>query len=367
MTTDDATRQATDRWGRPVLDGVPQFGPLDGTDTSWPAGAMLVLGDDDVVACAAGFARAFSSEYFFTIWLIVLDAGGWTTKLAVELLDLPPRPPDPAALVPPLADLASRLADVAPGSSVVAAVADPDGGDRGERELAWTRAVLEGAAETGVAVRGVVAVGAHRDRLLHSSLGPTTMSWPPASGRRTEDERVEVRAEELWEAEMWTDEVWRDGDEDDEDDEWEPFADGYATAPLPSEIRDLADLTACADALYDDAGDDPEFVVHLLPLGPDGTVLPAPLAVHGLPDDPEPEDFDGLMNLLQAVGAPEPVGAHGEVAVVLVMPVDADPHSAHRWGILVRAAAGAARVSLRGIAAVDAETAVVLDGPDGGG
>ncbi|WP_324653928.1 hypothetical protein [Georgenia sp. H159] len=169
MTTDDTVRSTTtDRWGRPVLDGEARYGPLDGEDSSWPASPMLVLDDEDVVTCATEFCRAFSSEYFFTIWLLAVDASGWTTKAAAELLDMPQRPP-PAGARHIVRKAAGGLTAASPGCSLVVAIADPDGGDHAPREVAWTRAVLDAAEECGLTVRGVVAVGAHRSRLLHSA------------------------------------------------------------------------------------------------------------------------------------------------------------------------------------------------------
>lgn len=169
MTTDDAVHTTTDLWGRPVHDGDPVLGPGDEDD--WPASPMLVLGDDDVLACASGFCRAFSSEYFFTIWLLAVDEQGWTTKDAAELLDMPQRPP-PSGVRQMIREAAAELETLSPGCSVVVAIADPDGGDRGVRELAWTGALLDAAQACGMRVRGVVAVGAHRARLLHSAHRP---------------------------------------------------------------------------------------------------------------------------------------------------------------------------------------------------
>lgn len=160
--------QATDPWGRPVLEDGPRYGPLDGSEDAWPAQPMLVRTDEDVVTCAAGFARAFSSEYFFTIWLIAVGPDGWTTRSAAELLDMPQRPPPGARLA--LDHMAAELDRLSPGCTVVAAIASPDGGDRGHREVAWTRALLDAGAEFGLAWRGIVAVGAYRARLLHAAV-----------------------------------------------------------------------------------------------------------------------------------------------------------------------------------------------------
>lgn len=168
MTTNDAVRTTTDLWGRPVHDGAPELGPPDAEDGAWPAAPMLVLTDEDVVTCAAVFARALSSEFFFTIWVLVVDEDDWATKDAAELLDMPQRPPGHGVLHL-LQDVTIQLEELCPGCSAVVAIAAPDGGDRGSREVAWTQALLDAAEATGLRVRGVVAVGAHRARLLHSS------------------------------------------------------------------------------------------------------------------------------------------------------------------------------------------------------
>lgn len=167
MTTDDAVHMTTDAWGRPVLGEGARYGPLDGGEDVWPARPMLVLSDEDVVTCAAAFARAFSHEYFFTIWLIALGPDGWATKDAAELLDLPQRPPPGVRHL--LDRMGTELDGLSPGCSIVAAIASPDGGDRGAREVAWTHALLEAVVECGLPLRGVVAVGAHRARLMHSA------------------------------------------------------------------------------------------------------------------------------------------------------------------------------------------------------
>lgn len=169
MTTDDAVRTTTDAWGRPIEDGVPVFGPPDGDESSWPTVPMRVLDEEDLVSCAVRFTRGYSSVYFFTIWLFCLDRDGWTTRDVVELLDMPQRPP--AEVLDLLSDVAAEVDELAPGCSVVVALASPEGGDRGPREESWTRALLASTAVTGLRVRGVVAVGAHRARLLYAS-GP---------------------------------------------------------------------------------------------------------------------------------------------------------------------------------------------------
>lgn len=167
-TTTTASRPApTDPWGRPIIDGCPRFGPLDGDDSHWPAVPMLVHDDADVVRCATGFCHAFSSAYYFTVWLLVVGRDGRTTHEVVELLDMPPRPPEHG-----IAHLMDRVAQqfesLDAGGTLVVALAAPDGGDRGARERAWARAVLDAAETCRVGVRGVVAVGANRARLLYA-------------------------------------------------------------------------------------------------------------------------------------------------------------------------------------------------------
>ena len=169
MTTDDAVRTRTDPWGRPIENDGPVFGTLDGDPDAWPTTPMCVLDQEDLVTCAARFARGYASEYFFTIWFFCLDEDGWTTKDIAELLDLPPTPP--ADVVDLLAHVAREMEEMAPGTSVLAALASPDGGDRGAREESWTQALLDSTAVTGMRIRGIVAVGAHRARVLYDSTG----------------------------------------------------------------------------------------------------------------------------------------------------------------------------------------------------
>lgn len=165
MSTDDVVRTTTDLWGRPVLDDGQRTG-LPGDEAAWPSAPMLVLGDEDVITCAAGIARALSSEYFFTVWLVALDESGWATGTSAELVDMPQRPPHRLEL---FRRVGPAFEELAPGCSVVVAIASPDGGDRSTRELSWTEALLDAASAYGLPVRGVVAVGAHRARLLHST------------------------------------------------------------------------------------------------------------------------------------------------------------------------------------------------------
>ncbi len=167
MTSTKQHTPTTDPWGRPIIDGQPRFGPLDGDETRWPAVPMRVRTEEDVVACAAAFARAFSSEYFYTVWLLAVDPAGVAALLAAELLDMPPEPPSGGLRAEALGEFAAQVHSLGPGSSLVVALASHDGGDRGRRERAWSRAVLDAAAECGLAVRGVVAVGAARARLLY--------------------------------------------------------------------------------------------------------------------------------------------------------------------------------------------------------
>ena len=166
-TTTASPPAATDSWGRPIIDGQPRFGPLDGDDSHWPAVPMLVHDDADVVRCAAGFCQAFSSAYCFTVWLLVVGPDGRTTHEAMELLDMPPRPPE-HSIAHVLERTAQQFESLRAGGTLVVALAAPGGGDRGPRERAWARAVLDAADTCRVAVRGVVAVGADRARLLYA-------------------------------------------------------------------------------------------------------------------------------------------------------------------------------------------------------
>lgn len=320
MTSDDAVQApTTDAWGRPVRDGMPEFGPVGGDRTVWPAVPMHVVTDEDVVTCAAGFARAFTSEYFFTVWLIALDPDGWSTKECAELLDLPPRPPT-SGLPLRLHDVAGQLRERVPGCSVVVAIARPAGGDRSHRELAWSRALLQAAELCGLPVRGVVAVGAHRARLLHSA--------PPP----------------------------RDGSPD--------VPPGYAvpwlTGELPAgRVRTEADLLTYSRLLWA-LLDDPSCCVWVVPVDGDGEVCGRGVVVENLPAEPEPADWPGLADVVRDTAAQGPTPDRAELVVVLGRPTGVGVRE-EAWAGLVRDVAAREGVVLRGLAAVGPAGAAVLD------
>src|SRR5699024_792343 len=91
MTTDDLP--PTDAW---ALDRADEAS-AEGTDDPWVLAGRLVLGDDDVVACAAGAVRASASGHGFSMWLIALDEQSWSTGVLVQVTDLTdvPRPGEP--------------------------------------------------------------------------------------------------------------------------------------------------------------------------------------------------------------------------------------------------------------------------------
>lgn len=321
MTTDDTVEApTTDAWGRAVRDGMPEFGPPGGDRTAWPAVPMQVRTDEDVVTCAAGFARAFTSEYFFTIWLIALDRDGWTTKDCAELLDMPARPPTTGAYAL-LRNAARGLEELAPGCSVVIAIAQPAGGDRGQRDRAWSRALLQGAALTGLPVRGVVSVGTHRARLLHA--GPVPGGMTAAAG---------------------------------------PEEDGVRAArALPhGRVRSEHDLLDYAHRLRRTA-QVPSFHVWLVPVDRDGEVCGQARAVEELPAEPEPVDRLGLADLLRDVADEgRALDPETELLVVLSRPAGRDVRE-EAWIDLVRDVAAQEGVMLRGVAAVGPAGASILD------
>lgn len=138
-------------------------------DEPWMHAGGLVHSDDDAVACAAGAVRAAASGDGLSMWLIALDEDGRSTGLVVELAELPDTPP-PGAVVTVLTRMSRAIEQVAPLGSLVVALAAPGGGDRGTREIRWGDAVADAARSGVLPVRAVVAVGAHRARLLHSAV-----------------------------------------------------------------------------------------------------------------------------------------------------------------------------------------------------
>ncbi|MBD8062404.1 hypothetical protein [Oceanitalea stevensii] len=160
MTTDHTL--APDTWAS-ALDST-------GTeDEAWLHAGGIVLGDDDAVACAAGAVRAAAGGDGLSMWLIALDEDGRSTGLVVELAGLADAPP-PGEVLTVLTRMSRAMDRVSPLGSLVVALASPGGGDRVAREVRWGDAVADAARSGVLPVRAVVAVGAHRARLLHAAV-----------------------------------------------------------------------------------------------------------------------------------------------------------------------------------------------------
>ncbi len=99
------------------------------------------------------------------LWLVLLDAHGALLPVVLPLVGIPLRP-DPAQVRQVLVALGDVLAHEAPGGSLVAAVVRAAGGDRGSVERAWEEALRVGAADRGMTLRTVLAIGEHRARVL---------------------------------------------------------------------------------------------------------------------------------------------------------------------------------------------------------
>ncbi|WP_152189612.1 hypothetical protein [Georgenia satyanarayanai] len=160
MTPDETL--APETWASAQHDGGPE-------DERWMHAGRLVLGDADAVACAAGAVRAAARGDGLSMWLIVLDEHSWSTGLVVELEGLADSPA-PGEVLTVLTRMSSLIEQAVPRGSVLVALATPGGGDRGAREARWCAAVVDAAHAGSLPVRAVVAVGAHRARLLQSAV-----------------------------------------------------------------------------------------------------------------------------------------------------------------------------------------------------
>ena len=128
----------------------------DDASTGAPDAALL-----DVLLTLVGPERAGPPA----LWIVLLDAAGRPLPVVLPLVGIPLRP-DPAQVRQVVLALADVLAHDAPGGSLAVAVVRAAGGDRGSFERAWEHAVRTAAADLGVAVGAVVAIGEHRARVL---------------------------------------------------------------------------------------------------------------------------------------------------------------------------------------------------------
>lgn len=107
------------------------------------------------------------------LWFALLDADRTVLPVVLPLVGIPLRP-DPSDMRQVMVAMADVLSHDAPGGSLVAAVVRAAGGDLGSWERAWLDALLTAAADQGVPVGAVLAIGEHRARVVHRS--PAT-SW----------------------------------------------------------------------------------------------------------------------------------------------------------------------------------------------
>jgi len=99
------------------------------------------------------------------LWLTLLDAEGMMLPVVLPLVGIPLQP-DLGQVRQVVVAMADILAHDAPGGSMAAAVVRAAGGDRGSFERTWEHVLRTAAADRGVRVSAVVAVGEHRARVL---------------------------------------------------------------------------------------------------------------------------------------------------------------------------------------------------------
>lgn len=99
------------------------------------------------------------------LWCVALDADGMVAPVVLPLVGIPVQP-DPGHVRQVMIALRDLVDHEAPGGSVAAAVVRAAGGDRGGFERAWEHALRVGAADQGVRLHAVVAIGEHRARVL---------------------------------------------------------------------------------------------------------------------------------------------------------------------------------------------------------
>lgn len=139
--------------------------PAPGPDDDLPALPTFPLRDVDdvleVVLSLVGPERAGPPA----LWVVLLDADGMMLPAVLPLVGVPLQP-DPAQVDQVVAAMADILRHDAPGGSIAVALVRAAGGDRGAFERAWEHALRRAAADRGVPVSAVVAVGEHRARVL---------------------------------------------------------------------------------------------------------------------------------------------------------------------------------------------------------
>ena len=100
-----------------------------------------------------------------SVWVFLLDADDRMLPVVLPLADLPLQA-DPVLVRQLMVAMSDILAHHAPTGAVVLAFVRAAGGDRGSFERAWEWSLTTEAADQGVRVRAVLAVGEHRARVL---------------------------------------------------------------------------------------------------------------------------------------------------------------------------------------------------------
>ena len=147
--------------GRP-----PAWGPNDDDlpDVPVPDVPSEPLPHDEALLAAVlrlvGAARAGTPA----TWVFLLDTEHRMLPVVLPLADLPLQA-DPVLVRQLMVAVSDILLHHAPGGSIVLAFVRAAGGDRGSFERAWEWSLTTEAADQGVPVRALLAVGEHRARV----------------------------------------------------------------------------------------------------------------------------------------------------------------------------------------------------------
>ncbi|MEZ0447445.1 hypothetical protein [Cellulomonas sp. ICMP 17802] len=157
---DDWDDDEHDTWGdEPWL--VDDAGPDDDLPDA-PGASLRSAGDAlSVLLDLVGPERAGPPA----LWFLLLDAADRTLPVVLPITDVPARA-DQAVAGQLMGLLATVLDRDSPGGSVVVGLVRAAGGDRGAFETSWGPALRRAADESGVRLWAVVALGAHRARVL---------------------------------------------------------------------------------------------------------------------------------------------------------------------------------------------------------
>lgn len=142
--------------------GLEDDGPDD--DLPMPPGGRLAEPDDvlDFLLPLIGPERAGP----MALWCCFVDGDDVTLPLVLPISDMPMRPDRELAtnVVEQLRMVLEH--QLVPDGGLVLAVVRRAGGDRGDVELAWVRALQHAADRADVRVRAIAAVGRDRARVL---------------------------------------------------------------------------------------------------------------------------------------------------------------------------------------------------------